>query len=391
MTPQVEHFEKLWDCLVLNPIWEADREYFYTWLCRREAPKMSEPIQLVPSSILLEFFGKVISNPKKLDNANLSVEGFECFTNFFRLTNEFQKKFRTNRNGKFVVVDLDYAGRETLWDLFMNCKNEKTIEKIVALIVECIMSLGPNLEANNKEIWENFVLKCINLLKEGASKQNDKMISKAVLLLMSFFDRFEGKNKLELKPQESRGFQVTLTIIMKPEEVTKGVSIGLSQPLGVLRQKIAESFNLELNEFKLYARGRPVNPEEDEGPWQQYAYSGPLMIQRVEVKKDDSGTYHPKKIIAENSEYVDLLFKLLSEDIPGTNTSYKENNNLAVDQIWDLLARLPVNEKIKESLYNISDTWENLLNVKSTKLHRLLYCLTIIEDFILHRDHERNE
>jgi len=317
--PQVNHFEKLWDCLVLNPIWQADKEYFYTWIGRKpESNRISDLNPLVPSSILPEFFEKILSNPEKLDNVNLSPEGFDCFTFYFKLINELQKNFKTNRNGKLVVVDLEYAGKDTLWTLFLNCKNEKTTEKIVGLLVECVMSLSSDLEEKKKDIWENFVLKCINLLKEGASKPNDKLITKAVLLLMSFFDRFEGKSKFEARPQGSRGFQVTLNIIMRPENTHKTVSMGLSQPLGVLRQKIGEAFGLETHEFRLYSKGTPIEPEEDEGPWQQYAYSGPFIIQKIESKKDTSlSAYHPKKIIAENSEYVDLLFKMLSEDIPG--------------------------------------------------------------------------
>lgn len=62
---------------------------------------------------------------------------------------------------------------------------------------------------------------------------------------------------------------------------------------------------------------------------------------------------------------------------------------LAVNAVWDLLIRLPVNEKIRNSLYEINDSWENLLEVKSHNLHRLLYCLQIIEDFLVDKEGER--
>lgn len=53
--------------------------------------------------------------------------------------------------------------------------------------------------------------------------------------------------------------------------------------------------------------------------------------------------------------------------------------------------RLPVNEKIKKSIYEISGTWENLLDINSVHLHRLLYCLQIIENFVLDTERERAE
>lgn len=60
-----------------------------------------------------------------------------------------------------------------------------------------------------------------------------------------------------------------------------------------------------------------------------------------------------------------------------------------MNEVWNLLIRLPINEKIKDSLHEASDSWENLLEVQSHHLHRLLYCLQIIEDFLLDKDAER--
>ncbi len=55
---------------------------------------------------------------------------------------------------------------------------------------------------------------------------------------------------------------------------------------------------------------------------------------------------------------------------------------VALNIVWDLLMRLPVNEKTKKSLYDINDSWENLLGVKSMQKYKLLYCLQIIEEFL---------
>jgi len=60
-----------------------------------------------------------------------------------------------------------------------------------------------------------------------------------------------------------------------------------------------------------------------------------------------------------------------------------------VNSVWNLLVRLPINEKIKNSIYEVNESWDNLLEVKSHHLHRLLYCLQIIEDFLLDNEAER--
>jgi len=43
--------------------------------------------------------------------------------------------------------------------------------------------------------------------------------------------------------------------------------------------------------------------------------------------------------------------------------------------------KLPVNEKIKESLFKLEKKWEELFDENS--LYKSLYCLQIIEDFML--------
>jgi len=58
--------------------------------------------------------------------------------------------------------------------------------------------------------------------------------------------------------------------------------------------------------------------------------------------------------LAENTENIDLLFKLLGEDIP------------AVKEVWELLMRLPQNQKIRNSLYEAKESWDVLLDTKST-------------------------
>ena len=62
---------------------------------------------------------------------------------------------------------------------------------------------------------------------------------------------------------------------------------------------------------------------------------------------------------------------------------------LVVNIIWDLLMRLPVSEKTKMSLYEINNSWENLLGLRSMQQYRLLYCLQIIEDFLFEKEPEK--
>ena len=374
-----KHIGILWDLYVSNPIFESDRIFFLKWIGRKpEISRFSEPNYMIKKEFAPYFFENILCNHKKFDFINLSFEGFECFSFYFKLINEINEKFKIVKGNKFIIVDMSFEGKEALWSIFLNCKVPQTIEACVNLLVECHMKLGNTIADQKKSIWEGFTNSCMNLLKEGSEKQNERLITKAVMILMDFFDKFEGKNKYETKSENSKflNHQITVTTILKPENQTKYLQMGIQQSIGVLKRKIAEAYGLALNEFKVFAKSIPLESEDDDTLLNYFGLSGPFFIQRTNSGANESNEYHPKHIIAENSEHIDLLFKLLSEE-----------HTDAVNDIWDLLMRLPVNEKIKKSLYNIEEKWDMLLDTKS--MHRLLYCLQIIENFTYDQEKDK--
>lgn len=320
LTLSLKQIETIWDCLALDPIWESDKDYMFSWISREnDVTRTGESTPLIPDALLPEFFEKIICNHKKLDFFSLSPQGFECFSAFFRLINDKKNKIKVSKGKKFKVQNLDYEGKATLWAIFLNCKNEPTIELIVKLLVECNLRLGPSLENKKKEVWEGFVIKCINLLKEGSQKQNDRLISKAVMVLMNFFDRFEGKVRETRNPkEEGRGYTMMLSLIIKPENTNKNIVINSGKTVKVLRKKISEECQIPIDEFKMLTKGSVLEPEDDDSLISHISYGGPITVQRINKQLESKNEYHPKRILAENSEYVDLLFKLLSEDTQGT-------------------------------------------------------------------------
>lgn len=378
----LQHLDRLWELFALNAIWESDREYFFNWISNnRDSSQDSDYYSpIISEDLIPQFFEKILCNHKKLDFINMTPKAFECFQTYFRTVNEIKGNFKKTKGTRFLVYDLAYEGKESLWTIFLNCKNQQTISKVITLLVNCCLKLGPTLEREKKKICEEFTLKCVNLLKEGYLKQNDRLISKSVLLLMNFFDSFEGKGQPEASENTERrryNINMTCTIVLKPDNVIKNVSINSTQTIRNLRTQIAEAFSYTINEFKIYCKGSLIENDEDDSPLFNYPFGGPYIIYKVQVPKNEDNNFHPKLIMTQNTEYIDLLFKLLSEDVQ------------AVNSVWELLVRLPVNEKIKNTLYEVSDNWDNILEVQSLHLHRLLYCLQIIEDFLLDKEAER--
>ena len=323
----LKQLDRLWELLALNAIWESDRDYFFNWISKNhESSSYEDFSSVIEKEMIPQFFEKILCNHKKLDFINMSPKAFECFQTYFRTINEIKGNFKTVKGSKFLIYDLAYEGKESLWSIFLNCKNQNTISKVVNVLVSCCLRLGQNLEKEKKKICEEFTYKCMNLLKEGYQKQNDRLISKSVLLLMSFFDAFEGK----IRPEATEGgekrrynINMTATIVLKPDNNIKHVSINSTQSIGYLRSLISESFGFATNEFKLYCKGSLIESDEDDSALYNFPFGGPYIIFKVQPPKNDSGDFHPKLIMTQNTEYIDLLFKLLSEDVQGKIFSLK--------------------------------------------------------------------
>ena len=317
----IEQIERLWNLVALNPIWESDRDYFFQWLSfRYEGQTYIRPVCVINKNLMGEFFEKILCNPRKLDFTNLSPKGFDMFVSHFKALNEQRANFRVDRALKFLIDDLDYEGKDALWTIFLHCRNEKTTKSIINLLVECHLQLGSGLEKKRRQLWEEFTYKCVNLLKEGHDKQDDKLITKAVIILMHFFDKFEGKNRLELgKDDNSRNtYNMRITAILKPEQNMKTVLVNSQQTIGYLKGLIADRFGFLVDEIEISVRGNTIENDEDSNLLLNYPVTEAFLVQRAQVTRTQDGGYHPKQLIAENVECVDLLFQLLSEDLQGS-------------------------------------------------------------------------
>lgn len=49
-----------------------------------------------------------------------------------------------------------------------------------------------------------------------------------------------------------------------------------------------------------------------------------------------------------------------------------------MNNIWNLLMKLPSNEKLKNSFLTMEKTWEELIDINS--FYKCLYCLQIVEE-----------
>lgn len=313
--------ERLWDVFIVDALFNEDQKLFLKWVSPRYNARTGETNFILPKKEAQTFFINILSNKNKLDPENLSPEGFSCFNSYFKVINELEGNIRIGKNAAFKVLNLNYLGKQQLWDLFLTCKNRETLEQIVRLIVECHLKLDDSLEAQKNVLWEELVSKCMGYLKEGYNNKNELLINRGVLLLMKFFDKFEGKSdNTEKKPEEGRlsSYSFNIAVVLRPANISKTVQISLNQTIGTLRRKISEAFELNINEFKLFGKSNLIDREDDEKIFHHVGFTGPYSIQKIQpVTGSEGGAAHPKNIVASNPEYIDLLFALLSSDNSG--------------------------------------------------------------------------
>jgi len=109
---------------------------------------------------------------------------------------------------------------------------------------------------------------------------------------------------------------MTVTVVLKPDNISKNLSMNSTQSIGYLRSVIGEQFKMAANEIKLYCKGQIIDNDEDDSALYNFPFGGPYVVYKMQVPKNQDN-FHPKVLMTQNAEYIDLLFKLLSEDVQG--------------------------------------------------------------------------
>lgn len=146
---------------------------------------------------------------------------------------------------------------------------------------------------------------------------------------------------------------------------------------------MAEAFNLELNQFHLYIRQQPIDPDDDDDFVKEYSQY--LQMVQIRTNKFYDPTQHPKYLISGNQTYFNTIFSMLKTDKPEL-----------LLPVWDLIQRLPVNTLILNNVKELPQVkaardngdseelaaaWTAMFDPSS--IYKLLYCLRIVKDNFL--------
>ena len=94
--------------------------------------------------------------------------------------------------------------------------------------------------------------------------------------------------------------------------------------MGSFKKKISEDFKIPIRQFKFVNKNSSSELNEsvdDDISLKDYGWCNVYMIYRKINKSDEiaDDNYHPKKLISDSPEYLDLLFMLLSNPNSGFN------------------------------------------------------------------------
>lgn len=326
-----EHLTELWGIFVKNGNHEMDKRIYCSWLMKKDAEGTNNNeinIILPAKTHMLHQFNNILCDKQQTDFFNLCEEEFECFSHLFKLVNYYEQKIKLTKAGKFLVVEIDLTGKNDLWDIFLNCNLPKIMNCAGELLVTMHLQFHTNVDRKKKkEIQDGFTVKCINLLKQSFSNQNFSLLNKAISLIINFFDKFEGKSSSTSSSVQRQGsglstHQISVTVHLKPDDVKKEIKINYMETMGSFRRKISEEFKILPRQF-CFVSNTSINLDsnenvDDETLLREYCWNGTYVISRIKKKDENSEeNYHPKKLISDNPEYLDLLFMVLSNPNSG--------------------------------------------------------------------------
>ena len=438
------HIEVLWNSFVLNASSESEYDYLFAWFT---SSTISWPNRSMLSDELQVFvFTELLL---KLHPATYTVAGFSCFEKFFINVN---KQFRLISNygsdENLEVIDIKLISIDALWEIMLQAKSELVFMACSSLMKR----IYRGLKTCSLEIQEDFIKTCMSHISSAPQIMDESAINKisrCLVLMTDFIQYFENTSKAQdmgheiqvsVKNQcktldQVRDFTVSLISTMTWAQardiitariastenlvfLLRGAFIDKKQEnktieeLGIdstVKLIVNEDHNEDIEMMNIEGIPPPIDVQASLDNLKmifEYLSDAVLLLaleksdnqveeavtlltdeanleklqQQLEKKNEKLKpveTYRLSNILTNTQENFTLLFELFSM------------GNLRMNsQIWLLLSKIPVNERIYSDMKNLEFTgdWNSLLD--SRCIFKLLYSLQIVNSIILSEDCE---
>jgi len=316
---------------------------------------------------------------------------FKCFERYFLFTNLQLKNLEESDLIRVLKFE-PLQGIEELWNLAVYNKNEKSRLCFAQLLINLYLYPSASLMNSRIKIWNDFITRIMLTIKEADKKAEDYAVGNLINFLLTFFNKLDGtmyivpQNTSDPNAQYYQKIKLNLVIKTFSTEENREIDnkysfeVLFNYSIGQLRKIIANKLGIHFMECDLQSVNKRIEHEENDYAitTNNYAYY-PIEIRKIEPPM--LSHEHPKRILAESHENIDIIFQLLA----------KENIHYA-NICWELLMLLPRNSKIENGIKNLEiiepGLWNTLLD--SNSVYKLLYALQIIAEIIKEPDQNIN-
>lgn len=123
----IEHIEKIWNCMVLNPLTPNDTDILLEWLqCGRIYRHV--PFNF---SLMSKVFSDFVANPEKNNFTNLSKIGYNTFRYFFVSINLFDNRINLKNLSISKRVHRDVIGLSQNFSIIFNANSDEVAKEAI--------------------------------------------------------------------------------------------------------------------------------------------------------------------------------------------------------------------------------------------------------------------
>jgi len=418
-----DHIDTLWDVLVVKGISPTDRIRCFRWL-NDALEKGYGPRDRLPfvDDVILKIFTDLLTNPAKLDFAQLSRRGFRCYQTYFlyingqilqALDNSVQYKRRRLTILKFHKL----LGLDALWAIAAQAAEPDVVVHAAHLLTAVHTRLDGG---KKKEVLKGFVDRAVALLGDAhkvlvsssssaeQQQQSRRVVLQVVSLLENFLYRIEETlnlaedDWLALQLVQSKNVSHLVVAVHEtvrdpaPTKIT--VTVTIDHKIGSLRRELARHLKVAPEQLHFVYKNRSLYADEydhlslfearvrgiaDVISCYKVSADQSLVRPADDPKAPESG---PRLQLSNDKACFELFFDLL-----------KLGGRIGQD-VWRLLSRLPTNGELAGSIRSVANAsdqspepdWGRLLQTERdgtpTSLLKMFYALQIVERLLTYKD-----
>ena len=343
---ELPHLITLWDEFVTHCRCFTSKKFFLRWLLfSRNKQSVSSLSRMFADKAVTKLFDLISGSAGEL-STEVAATFYKCFEKYFVLSNlqlGFMEDGKAN-DGHQRVKDLEHLyGMDELWDMAGGNRHEKARLSFCRLLTNLYLFPSESVLPQRLSIWQAFLKKAMERLARADLEDRETNVENIVKLLLTFFSRLDGDAYLAGSSTQNTAPQKEILKVTF-EGQTHQVSVPTYYTVGQLRKRLGEQFGIAFADCGLVLTFRTLYHEDDDKLIKEVGLPG-VVVQSVNVSRVEprvTPTNHPKYLLAQNQDYINLIFRLLSKE-----------HLLHANICWELLTSLPRNAKIEQDISKI--------------------------------------